>query len=57
MQYGRLLRFLRKDIGERMKWKLEDETELLTPIAKKNIIMVGLIVCVVMITVFVADDW
>ena len=40
-----------------MKWRLEDETELMTPIAKKNKIMVGLIICVVMITIFMADDW
>lgn len=40
-----------------MKWKLEDESELMILSAKKNKIMVGLIICVVMITVFVADDW
>lgn len=40
-----------------MKWKLEDESELMILSAKKNKIMAGLIICVVMITVFVADDW
>lgn len=40
-----------------MKWKLEDESELMTTSVKKSKIMVGLIMCVVMITIFVADDW
>lgn len=57
MQCGRLLRFRRKDIGESMKWRLEDESELMTPITKKNKIIIGLVICVVMIVVFVADDW
>lgn len=51
------MRFRRKDIGESMKWRLEDESELMTPIAKKNKIIIGLVICVVMIVVFVADDW
>ena len=51
------MRFRRKDIGKRMKWKLEDESELMTTSVKKSKIMVGLIMCVVMITIFVADDW
>lgn len=40
-----------------MKWKLEDESELMIPSAKKNKIMAGLIICVVMITIFMSDDW